>query len=283
MRLAPPPEEPEVPGQFWKDFIRDTAPEFRKPTIVQLETFLQPTWQALIDGSMYVNDRLSEIFDELAAGRDRRGQRGRVRGDPRERQTVGADRVLQPVRGEGRADPARLLRLSDRGHVRLERRSGRSTTACWVRRSPRSTRGSASTARRRSRARATTCTSRRSSTCTCSRRRRTTGARPSSRRRGIGWTRACATDAPFDVDAALPGARAARLPVARLARIGRRRADATPDRRAGRDRLPRDRQQGPAARAARRSPTTCSARSSCRSRRSCRRSTWSSRTAATTP
>jgi MGT family glycosyltransferase len=65
MRLAPPPEEPEVPGQFWKDFIRETAPEFRKPTIVQLSTFLHPTWQALIDGSMYVNDRLTEIFDEL--------------------------------------------------------------------------------------------------------------------------------------------------------------------------------------------------------------------------
>ena len=65
MRLAPAPEEPEVPGQFWKDFIRDTAPEFRKPTIVQLETFLKPTWQALIDGSMFVNDRLAEIFDDL--------------------------------------------------------------------------------------------------------------------------------------------------------------------------------------------------------------------------
>jgi MGT family glycosyltransferase len=65
MRLAPAPTEPEVPGQFWKDFIRDTAPEFRKPTIVQLETFLKPTWQALIDGSMYVNDRLTEIFDDL--------------------------------------------------------------------------------------------------------------------------------------------------------------------------------------------------------------------------
>jgi hypothetical protein len=30
MRLAPPPAEPEEPGQFWKDFIRDTAPVFRK-------------------------------------------------------------------------------------------------------------------------------------------------------------------------------------------------------------------------------------------------------------
>ena len=36
MRLGPPPEEPEVPGQFWKDFIRDTAPVFRTPTIEQL-------------------------------------------------------------------------------------------------------------------------------------------------------------------------------------------------------------------------------------------------------
>jgi MGT family glycosyltransferase len=66
MRLSPQPAEPEVPGQFWKDFIRDTAPEFRKPTIVQLETFLKPTWQALIDGSMHVNARLEEIFDRLA-------------------------------------------------------------------------------------------------------------------------------------------------------------------------------------------------------------------------
>jgi UDP:flavonoid glycosyltransferase YjiC (YdhE family) len=65
MRLTAPPEVEEVPGQFWKDFIRDTAPEFRKPTIEQLETFLQPTWQALIDGAMYVDDRLREIFDQL--------------------------------------------------------------------------------------------------------------------------------------------------------------------------------------------------------------------------
>jgi UDP:flavonoid glycosyltransferase YjiC (YdhE family) len=65
MRLGPPPAEPEVPGQFWKDFIRDTAPEFRKPTIEQLTTFLQPTWQALIDGAKYVEPRLREIFGEV--------------------------------------------------------------------------------------------------------------------------------------------------------------------------------------------------------------------------
>jgi MGT family glycosyltransferase len=65
MRLAPPPEEPEVPGQFWKDFIRDTAPVFRKPTVEQLGEFIAPTFQALIDGAAYVDDRLREIIDEL--------------------------------------------------------------------------------------------------------------------------------------------------------------------------------------------------------------------------
>ena len=65
MRLGPPPEEPEIPGQFWIDFIRDTAPVFRKPTIEQLGEFIAPTFQALIDGAKYVQPRLAEIVDEL--------------------------------------------------------------------------------------------------------------------------------------------------------------------------------------------------------------------------
>jgi MGT family glycosyltransferase len=65
MRLAPPAEEPEKPGQFWKDFIRDTAPVFRKSTFEQLGEFIAPTWQALLDGARYVDERLVEIFDEL--------------------------------------------------------------------------------------------------------------------------------------------------------------------------------------------------------------------------
>jgi len=65
MRLGPPPASEEVPGQFWIDFIRDTAPIFRKPTIEQLGQFIQPTWQALIDGAKYVDGRLREIIDEL--------------------------------------------------------------------------------------------------------------------------------------------------------------------------------------------------------------------------
>jgi len=65
MRLTPPPEVEEAPGQFWKDFIRDTAPVFRKPTIDQLAEFIAPTFEALIDGAKYVDERLVEIIDEL--------------------------------------------------------------------------------------------------------------------------------------------------------------------------------------------------------------------------
>ena len=65
MRLGPAPEHEEEPGQFWKDFIRDTAPVFRKPTIEQLEGFIAPTWQALIDGAKYVEPRLREILDDV--------------------------------------------------------------------------------------------------------------------------------------------------------------------------------------------------------------------------
>src|ERR1700727_1583466 len=65
MRLGPPPAEPEEPGQFWKDFIRDTAPVFRGSSLEQLGTFIAPTWQALVDGARYVDERLAEIFAEV--------------------------------------------------------------------------------------------------------------------------------------------------------------------------------------------------------------------------
>src|ERR1700751_4036588 len=57
MGLGPPPDEPEAPGQFWKDFVRDTAPVFRKTTLEQLGEFIAPTWQALVDGAPHVGAR----------------------------------------------------------------------------------------------------------------------------------------------------------------------------------------------------------------------------------
>lgn len=61
--LAPPTvDENQDPGAFWKDFILQTSPEFRKPTIEQIETFIKPTWQALIDGAVYCEPQLREII-----------------------------------------------------------------------------------------------------------------------------------------------------------------------------------------------------------------------------
>ncbi|GIH68763.1 glycosyltransferase [Sphaerimonospora thailandensis] len=63
--LEPPAEEEQDPGQFWKDFIRDTAPEYRKSTLAQLETVIKPIWQALIDGAKYCEPRLKEIIERV--------------------------------------------------------------------------------------------------------------------------------------------------------------------------------------------------------------------------
>jgi MGT family glycosyltransferase len=63
--LADPPEGPVDAGQFWKDFITATAPEFRRPTIEQLETVTAPIWRELIDGARYCQDRLAGILDDV--------------------------------------------------------------------------------------------------------------------------------------------------------------------------------------------------------------------------
>ncbi len=65
--LAPPPadDEPQDAGAFWKNFIRETAPEFRKPTQDQLATFVQPTYEALIDGAMFCQPQLEAILADV--------------------------------------------------------------------------------------------------------------------------------------------------------------------------------------------------------------------------
>jgi MGT family glycosyltransferase len=62
---APDPDaSDEAAGQFWIDFINETAPEFRKPTFDQLSTFVQPTYQALIDGAKFCEPQLRAIIAE---------------------------------------------------------------------------------------------------------------------------------------------------------------------------------------------------------------------------
>jgi MGT family glycosyltransferase len=63
--LAPATGEEQDAGQYWKDFVRDTAPEFRKPTIEQLETVIKPIWDGLIDGAKYCEPRLRQIIERV--------------------------------------------------------------------------------------------------------------------------------------------------------------------------------------------------------------------------
>ncbi|MDX3107411.1 glycosyltransferase [Nonomuraea angiospora] len=66
--LAPPPEDTEEeqdPGQFWKDFIRETAPEYRKSTLEQLDTVTKPIWESLIDGVKYCEPQLKAIIERV--------------------------------------------------------------------------------------------------------------------------------------------------------------------------------------------------------------------------
>jgi MGT family glycosyltransferase len=65
MRLAPPPEGGETVGEGWAEFVRVTSPEFRKPTIEQLETVTAPIWAEFVDGAEYSHDRLTQIWSEL--------------------------------------------------------------------------------------------------------------------------------------------------------------------------------------------------------------------------
>jgi MGT family glycosyltransferase len=61
--LAPPGDDEQDAGQFWTDFITETAPEFRKPTIEQLSTFIEPVWASLIDGARYCEPQLHAILE----------------------------------------------------------------------------------------------------------------------------------------------------------------------------------------------------------------------------
>ena len=149
----------EDPGPFWKEFIRDTAPEFRKPTVEQLDTFIRPIWSALIDGARYCEQQLRDDHRADAARRDRRGQRGRLPSAGHGRSPLRPDHVVQPAGDPGPARAAGILRLR-RGrptgwtafraeYDRTHRPPGRSSTpGCRSRARPRCPTWSSSRRRR---------------------------------------------------------------------------------------------------------------------------------------
>ena len=112
-------------GQFWKDFVAETAPEFRKPTIEQLETWIRPVWEELIGGARYCHDQLRAIVDRASPDVI---VEDNVVGFPAlvtARRAVRADRVLQPAGDQGPGRAADVLRVPGRRPGRLGRVPGR--------------------------------------------------------------------------------------------------------------------------------------------------------------
>ena len=177
---------------------------FRKPTIEQLGEFIAPTFQALIDGAGYVDDRLREIIGEL------------------EPDVIVEDNVVAfpalpacgrpwvrivscnptEVRDPDVPPPFSGYPVDDRASGPPTGTSARARTARCTRRSARCAR---SAARRRCRS-SSSCTSRRGSTSRSIRARPTTRAPARSARR---WhnlqTSVRATDAPWELPPQLAG------------------------------------------------------------------------------
>jgi MGT family glycosyltransferase len=64
-RMAPPEADADPEADPWSEFIEVTAPEFRKPTIEQIETVTLPIWRALVAGEQHSHERVMEIWDEV--------------------------------------------------------------------------------------------------------------------------------------------------------------------------------------------------------------------------
>ena len=149
--LAPPPEDgaEQDAGQFWTDFVIETAPEFRKPTIEQLATFVEPVWASLIDGAVFCEPQLRAILD--------RAQPDVIVEDNVNAfpalLTHGAPWVrivsLQPARDEGSGPSADLLRATRRATRARGTSSARSTSGPTARPGSASTRSCSTAARRR--------------------------------------------------------------------------------------------------------------------------------------
>jgi MGT family glycosyltransferase len=65
MRMAPPEDDADPTADPWAEFVRVTAPEFRKPTIEQQATVTRPIWDALVAGARFSHDRVMEIWEDI--------------------------------------------------------------------------------------------------------------------------------------------------------------------------------------------------------------------------
>jgi hypothetical protein len=65
MSMAPAAESSAPGADPWAEFIRITAPEFRRPTIEQQETVTKPIWEALVAGEQFSHERLMAIWEDV--------------------------------------------------------------------------------------------------------------------------------------------------------------------------------------------------------------------------
>lgn len=65
--LAPAPEgeAEQDAGQFWKDYIKEVSPQFRRTTLEQLETVTLPIWEELAAGAKYCEPQLKAIIERV--------------------------------------------------------------------------------------------------------------------------------------------------------------------------------------------------------------------------
>lgn len=65
--FAPPAEgdDEEDAGAFWKEYIKEVSPEFRKSTTEQIATVTLPIWDAAIEGAQYCEPQLREIIERI--------------------------------------------------------------------------------------------------------------------------------------------------------------------------------------------------------------------------
>ena len=205
LRVADPPADDDGGADGWAEYVRVTAPEFRKPTIEQVATVVKPIWETLVAQGRYAHERLVEVWREQAPDvivTDNVSAFPSIltSGVPWVRAVSCNELELQDRRCR-RSSPATPRPAATTGTP-----SARSTAAAAARSPRSSTRSAARPARRRSR-RSSSPTRRRTSTCSCSRARSTYARR--ARPIGAHWQRLESTvrapDRPFDVDRHVPG------------------------------------------------------------------------------
>ena len=50
---------------FWTEYVRNAIPQFRQSTFVQVETYIKPTWEAVIDDAKSYERHVGRILEEI--------------------------------------------------------------------------------------------------------------------------------------------------------------------------------------------------------------------------